>query len=59
MDGGIRKTIKYGPYVMPANKMVTKTARTQPPCSNCYITAIEATIRNLDGTEANADQGAW
>ncbi|KAF1815794.1 hypothetical protein P152DRAFT_479661 [Eremomyces bilateralis CBS 781.70] len=59
IDGGTRKTIKHGPWVMPANKMTTKTVRGEPPCTSCYITAIQAKISFLDGKEANADQGAW
>jgi hypothetical protein len=30
------------------------------PCGgNCYVTAMEATIRYPDGKEANIDSGAW
>jgi len=60
LDGGRRSTINYGPYQIPPNGMVSKpTLRAQTPCTNCFITAIQANIIYSDGRTANVNTGAW
>jgi hypothetical protein len=40
--------------------MVTKRVRAaQGPCTNCYVTAMHATIKYADGREAPTSEGAW
>jgi hypothetical protein len=31
----------------------------ESPCSNCYVTAMHATIKYADGREALTNEGAW
>jgi hypothetical protein len=46
IDGANRTEILYGPYTVPAGKMVTKIdARGKVPCTNCYVTAMRATLK--------------
>ncbi|KAF1816587.1 hypothetical protein P152DRAFT_479101 [Eremomyces bilateralis CBS 781.70] len=53
--------IKHGPYTVPANGMVNNamTPKVALPCTDCYITAMQAGLEYADGTEANIDTGAW
>ena len=45
-DGGTRRTVKYGSYMVSSSKMMTTTKLAKGPCGgNCYVTAMEATIR--------------
>jgi len=60
IDGGKRTEILIGPYTIPANKMITKGQLTaKAPCSNCYVTAMQATIKYPNGKEALTSEGAW
>jgi len=46
--------------MLPANGMKSEfVTRAKMPCSNCYITAMQANIKYTDGREANIDTGAW
>jgi len=59
-DGGVRRTVKYGSYMVSSSKMMTTTKLAKGPCGgSCYVTAMEATIRYPNGKEANTDTGAW
>jgi len=59
-DGGTRRTVKYGSYMVSSSKMMTTTKLAKGPCGgSCYVTAMEATIRYPNGKEANTDTGAW
>jgi hypothetical protein len=59
-DGATRKTMKYGSWSVTSTKMMSTFKLVQGPCSgNCYVTAMEATIRYPSGEEANVDTGAW
>jgi hypothetical protein len=40
-------------------KMISTTKLAKGPCTSCWVTAMEATIRYPDGKEANVDTGAW
>jgi hypothetical protein len=67
---GARTTVvTYGPATVPAatsaahddagmlpNVVVTNVAK---PCTDCYITGIQADLRYADGTPANIDTGLW
>jgi len=60
IDGGKRSEVLYGPYTIPANKMITKGQLiAKAPCSNCYVTAMQATIKYPNGKEALTSEGAW
>lgn len=40
--------------------MVTKNnLRARSPCTNCYVTAMRATLKYPDGKEALTSEGAW
>jgi len=59
-DGASRKVVKYGSYMVSSTKMMSTIKLAEGPCmGNCYVTAMEATIRYPDGKEANIDSGAW
>jgi hypothetical protein len=46
IDGAKRKEILYGPYEIPAGGMVNKRVNApEKPCTDCYVTAMQATIR--------------
>lgn len=54
--------MKYGPFKVPANGMIENSklpTQVASPCSNCYITAMEADMKYADGRVANIDSGAW
>ncbi|KAF1992296.1 hypothetical protein K402DRAFT_3214 [Aulographum hederae CBS 113979] len=59
-DGAKRVKISYGPYLLPAGGMTTRLLRGgKAPCSNCYITGMEAGLEYQDGSIANIDTGSW
>jgi hypothetical protein len=46
IDGAKRKEILYGPYEVPPNGMINKFLfSAEKPCTNCYVTAMEATVK--------------
>jgi len=60
IDGAKRKEILYGPYEVPPGKMISKVVfQAEKPCTNCYVTAMQATIRHTDGREALTSEGFW
>jgi len=60
IDGAKRAEILYGPYNVPAGGMVTKNnLRAKSPCTNCYVTAMRATLKYANGKEALVSDGAW
>jgi hypothetical protein len=67
--GAITSTVTYGPWTVPAavgtdhgqegmleNKLAFGVAK---PCTNCYVTNIQATLKYADGRPANIDTGQW
>jgi len=59
-------TVRYGPYTVPAagpNRMGmiknSFAANVKRPCSNCYITSMQAGLITADGRSANVDRGLW
>jgi hypothetical protein len=45
-DGAVRRTVKYGSYMVSSSRMLTTTKLAKGPCGgSCYVTAMEATIR--------------
>jgi hypothetical protein len=61
-DGALRAPQRWGPYTIQSSKMVQQWPTGSPPCTACYITAMEPSIRygaNLTSPEANVDTGAW
>ncbi|KAF1991696.1 hypothetical protein K402DRAFT_400397 [Aulographum hederae CBS 113979] len=60
IDGAERVSIPHGPYKLEAGGMFSKMIYdAKKPCSDCYITGMQATIKYANGTEANVDTGAW
>lgn len=60
------KTVRYGPFTVPAAApgrmgMLSNNLafNVEKPCSDCYITRMQAGLVNPDGTTANVDQGLW
>lgn len=52
--------MNYGSYMVSSSKMMSTFKLADGPCGgNCYVTAMEATIRYPDGKEANIDTGSW
>lgn len=54
--------IKHGPYTVPGNGGMVHnamTAKVTMPCTNCYVTALQAGLEYPDGSDANIDTGAW
>ena len=59
-------TVRYGPYTIPAatptrmgmlaNNFAFNVKR---PCTNCYITSMQAGLITPDGQNANVDRGLW
>jgi hypothetical protein len=59
-------TVRYGPYTIPA---ATPTRmgmlqnnfafNVEKPCTNCYITSMQAGLLTADGQSANVDKGLW
>jgi hypothetical protein len=61
-EGLSRVTKKIGTWTVTSAKMIsTFKMVTETPCGigGCYVTAMEATIRYPDKSEANVDTGAW
>jgi len=58
-DGATRVVVKYGSYMVTSAKMMSTVKAAKGPCTGCYVTAMEATIRYPDGKEANTDTNAW
>jgi hypothetical protein len=58
-DGAVRTVVKYGNWMVSSAKMMSTLKMAKGPCTGCYVTAMEATIRYPDGKEANVDTGAW
>jgi hypothetical protein len=51
---------KYGPFTIKAGAIVDKPVlKPDRPCSDCYVTAIQAGLEYPDGSKANVDTGAW
>jgi hypothetical protein len=58
--------VTYGPYNIPAttptemgmihNGIAVAVAK---PCTDCFVTGIQARLTNPDGTTANVDTGLW
>jgi hypothetical protein len=61
LDGAQRKEILYGPYTITPTQMFNKMDfAPERPCSKCFITSMEATLKFADGREATtAQDGAW
>ncbi|RPB05656.1 FAD-binding domain-containing protein [Choiromyces venosus 120613-1] len=59
--GATLKKIKYGPWTLAGGEELEndRIGRIGKPCSNCYLTAIQAGLEYADGTVANIDTGAW
>jgi hypothetical protein len=60
------KTIRYGPYTVPAATptkmgMIENSFafNVEKPCSNCYITTMQAGLVTPDGATANVNNGLW
>jgi len=59
-DGAKRIVKNYGTYKVSSLMMMSTFILADGPCAgDCYVTAMEATIRYPDGSEANVDTGAW
>jgi hypothetical protein len=62
-------TVRYGPFTIPATTaggdhsmgMIHNAIATnvQRPCTNCYITSMQAGLTDLNGTSVNIDKGLW
>jgi hypothetical protein len=59
--GGKVVKVRYGPYNMKAMAMEENkvTPNMEKPCSDCYITALQADLEDETGKHLNVDQGAW
>ncbi|KAK0672081.1 hypothetical protein QBC41DRAFT_383457 [Cercophora samala] len=61
--GSQRLQISYGPFTTPPsqenNGHSTTYFRTNPPCYDCYLTAIKATLQHPNGTPANTNTSLW
>jgi len=60
-DGATRSAIAYGTYSVSSSRMLSTIKMAKGPCplGGCYVTAMQATIRYPDKTEANIDTQAW
>lgn len=68
-DGATVKKIKFGPYTLAAGQkkefpigafgLSPIEMGRPPPCTNCFITAMQLNLEYEDGTIANVDTGAW
>ncbi|KAK3064633.1 hypothetical protein LTS18_005450, partial [Coniosporium uncinatum] len=57
-DGAKRATINYGPMTLRPKAMANvPSLMMEKPCTDCYITAIQATLKYMDGSIANSDTG--
>ncbi|KAF1989224.1 hypothetical protein K402DRAFT_419033 [Aulographum hederae CBS 113979] len=52
---------RTGPFNLKSMEMVSSTPRLRVdmPCTDCYLTAMEAGLELEDGTSVNIDSGAW
>jgi hypothetical protein len=62
--GSQRVEINYGTYEIPPNHirngmMSSAELDVTLPCHDCLITSIQANLRYLNGTTANASNGIW
>jgi hypothetical protein len=68
-DGAIVKKIKFGPYTLAAGQkreypigafgLSPIEPGRPPPCTDCFITAMQLNLEYEDGKIANVDTGAW
>jgi hypothetical protein len=60
-DGATVTKVRYGPYKIPALGMIESTFQfiIDKPCSECYITAMQADMEYPDGRTALTEEGAW
>ncbi|KAM7199454.1 hypothetical protein V8F33_004481 [Rhypophila sp. PSN 637] len=56
-----RQAISYGPFTVPGKDddhgMKTFAVLIPPPCTDCYITHVQADLQYLNGTSANVNTG--
>jgi hypothetical protein len=60
-DGAKVSKLRYGPYNVPALGMIEAKFQfwIEKPCTECYITAMQADMEYPDGRTAGTDEGAW
>jgi hypothetical protein len=68
-DGATVKKIKFGPYTIKSGQkkeypigafgLTPVEPGRPPPCTECYITAMQLNLEYPNGTHANVDTGAW
>lgn len=68
-DGAETKKIRFGPYKIQSRQkkdfsigafgLTPIEMGREPPCRNCYITAMQLNLEYENGTHANVDTGAW
>ncbi|KAF2400687.1 hypothetical protein EJ06DRAFT_556215 [Trichodelitschia bisporula] len=60
-DGATRSAIAYGTFSVSSSRMLSTVKLAKGPCpkAGCFVTAMQATIRYPDKTEANIDSNAW
>jgi hypothetical protein len=68
-DGATIKKIRFGPYTLGAGQkreypigafgLTPIEPGRPPPCTDCYITAMQLNLEYEDGRIANVDTGAW
>jgi hypothetical protein len=60
-DGATITKVRYGPYKVPALGMIESKFQfmIEKPCSECYVTAMQADMEYADGRTANTEEGAW
>ncbi|KAM7224124.1 hypothetical protein V8F06_000597 [Rhypophila decipiens] len=62
-----RQAISYGPFTVPGvdddhghdHGMKTFAVLIPPPCTDCYITHVQADLQYPNGTSANVNTGMW
>jgi hypothetical protein len=67
--GAQRKLIRYGPFDVPGTVSGLNTTQLNTdmfwidnftmPCTNCYITMMQASLSHPDGTYANTESGFY
>jgi hypothetical protein len=60
-DGATITKLRYGPYKVPALGMIESVFQFMiaKPCTECYITAMQADMEYQDGRTAKTEDGAW
>ena len=59
-DGAQVKKIRMGPYTVNPGKMFVRLVPPfEPPCDDCFVTAMQLNLEYEDGKIANVDTGAW